>query len=271
MTGGVELHRIEPGSHVELSKLPTLDTSAAPGDKATTRAALDELTTRLAELQDVLYAESERKLLLVIQGLDTSGKGGIIEHVIGAVNPIGLRITSFKAPTEEELARDYLWRVHANVPAKGEIGVFDRSHYEDVLAARVEGIVPKARWKRRYDHIVGFERLLADEGTTIVKVLLHLSRAEQKRRLEARLAEPHKRWKFNPDDLTTRAKWDDYQAAFEDALERTAQPHAPWHVIPADRKWYARWAVATILVARLEAMDLRWPEPPDLTDVVIPD
>ena len=149
--------------------------------------------------------------------------------------------------------------------------MFDRSHYEDVLAVRVEGLVPEERWTRRYAHITAFERLLADEGTTIVKVLLHLSKAEQKRRLEARLAEPHKRWKFNADDLRTRAKWDDYQAAFEEALERTAEPHAPWHVVPADKKWYARWAVATILVATLEAMDLRWPEPEDLSGVVIPD
>jgi PPK2 family polyphosphate:nucleotide phosphotransferase len=269
MADGRDLHRVEPGNRVDLSELPTLDTSAAPGDKAVTRAALGDLKDRLADLQDVLYAERERKVLLVVQGLDTAGKGGILEHVIGAVNPIGVRITSFKAPTEEELARDYLWRVHAQVPARGELGVFDRSHYEDVLAARVEGLVPKARWERRYDHIRAFEQLLADEGTTIVKVLLHLSKAEQKRRLEARLARPHKRWKFNPEDLRTRARWDDYQAAFEDAVERTGTPWAPWYVVPADKKWYARWAVASILVATLEAMDLRWPEPGDLADVVI--
>ena len=269
MADGRELHRVEPGSRVDLSKVPTLDTSAAPGGKATTRRALQELTGRLADLQDVLYAEGERKVLLVVQGLDTSGKGGIIEHVIGAVNPIGLRITSFKAPSHEELARDYLWRVHANVPAKGELGVFDRSHYEDVLAVRVEGLVPEEQWRRRYDHITAFERLLADEGTTIVKVLLHLSKAEQKARLEARLAEPHKRWKLNPEDLRTRDRWDEYQAAFEEAVERTGTPWAPWHVVPADKKWYARWAVATVLVATFEAMDLRWPDPPDLSGVVI--
>ena len=259
MSDGAELHRVEPGSKVHLSKLPTDDPSAAPGNKAVTLEALDDLTDRLAELQEVLYAERERKVLLVIQGLDTSGKGGIIEHVIGAANPMGLRLTSFKAPTVEEQARDYLWRIHAKVPAAGEIGVFDRSHYEDVLAARVEGIVPKERWKRRYDHIVGFERLLADEGTTIVKVLLHLSRDEQKRRLAARLAEPHKRWKFNPDDLRTRARWDDHQAAFEDAIERTAQPHAPWHVIPADRKWYRNWAACTIVADAMATLDLAYP------------
>jgi PPK2 family polyphosphate:nucleotide phosphotransferase len=271
MADGLELHRIEPGRGIDLSKLPTLDTSAAPGDKAVTVAALEGLAQRLAELQEVLYAERRRRVLVVLQGLDTAGKGGIIEHVIGAVNPVGLRVTSFKAPTEEERARDYLWRVHAHVPASGELGVFDRSHYEDVLAVRVEGLVPKAQWKRRYAHIRAFERLLADEGTTIVKVLLHLSRGEQKRRLEARLSEPHKRWKLNPEDLRTRERWDDHQAAFEDAIVRTATPHAPWHVVPADSKWYARWAVATILVARLEALDLRWPEPPDLSGFVVPD
>ena len=260
MADARDLHRVEPGSRVDLSELPTLDTSAAPGDKATTEGALRDLQDRLAELQDVLYAEHEHKVLLVIQGLDTAGKGGIIEHVVGAVNPIGVRITSFKAPTDEELARDYLWRVHANVPAKGELGVFDRSHYEDVLAVRVEGLVPTAQWQRRYEHIAAFERLLADEGTTIVKVLLHLSKAEQKRRLDARRAQPHKRWKFNPEDLRTRERWDEYRTAFEDMLERTGTAWAPWHVVPADKKWYARWAVATVLVATLEALDLRYPE-----------
>jgi PPK2 family polyphosphate:nucleotide phosphotransferase len=260
MADGRELHRVEPGSRVDLSELPTLDTSAAPGDKAATRVALRDLKDRLADLQDILYAGREHKVLLVLQGLDTSGKGGIIDHVIGAVNPIGLRITSFKAPTDQELARDYLWRVHAEVPAKGELGVFDRSHYEDVLAVRVEGLVPEAQWQRRYDHIVAFERLLADEGTTIVKVLLHLSKEEQEERLEARRARPEKRWKLNPEDLRTRERWDEYQAAFEDAIERTGTLQAPWHVVPADKKWYARWAVATVLVATLEAMDLRWPE-----------
>ena len=269
MADGATLHRVEPGTKVDLSRLPTLDTSAAPGDKDATLAALDDLKERLHDLQEVLYAEQRRRVLLVVQGLDTSGKGGILEHVVGAVNPIGVRLTSFKAPSKEELSRDYLWRVHANVPKAGELGVFDRSHYEDVIAARVEGIVPEDVWQRRYDHIVGFERLLADEGTVLVKVLLHLSKDEQRRRLEARLEEPHKRWKFNPDDLRTRSRWDEYQVAMAEAVERTALPHAPWHVVPADRKWYARWAVATVLVATLEAMDLRWPDPGDLSDVVI--
>ena len=247
----------------------TDDTSAAPGDKAATLAAFEALTARLDELQEVLYAEHRRRVLLVLQGLDTSGKGGIVEHVIGAMHPIGVRITSFKAPTADELAHDFLWRVHENVPAAGELGVFDRSHYEDVLAVRVEGLVPKAVWRRRYAHIVGFERMLADEGTTIVKVLLHVSKAEQKRRLEARLAEPHKRWKFNPDDLRARARWDDYQTAFEDASSARAGRTRPGTSSLRTGSGTARWAVATILVATLEAMDLRWPEPPDLSGVTV--
>ena len=271
MAAGSTLHRIEPGAKVHLGKLPTDDASAAPGDKATTTAALDGLRTRLADLQEVLWAERRQRLLVVLQGLDTSGKGGIVSHVFRGVNPAGLRVTSFKAPTEDEQARDYLWRIHAHVPAAGELGIFDRSHYEDVLIARAEDLVPPATWKRRYAHINAFEELLVDEGTTIVKFLLHLSKDEQRRRLQARLDTPEKRWKFRQDDLRTRARWDDYEEAFEEALERTSTAHAPWHVVPADRKWYARWAVATVVVATLEGMGLRWPEPEDLSDVVIPD
>ncbi|MEO6318550.1 MAG: PPK2 family polyphosphate kinase [Acidimicrobiales bacterium] len=257
------LHRIDPGTSLDLTSVGTADTSAAPGDKDATKAATVPLVNRLAELQEVLWARRQERVLVVLQGIDTSGKGGTVAHVFGGVNPAGLRVTSFKAPSETELQRDYLWRVHANVPAAGEIGVFDRSHYEDVLAVRVLGLVPEARWRRRFDHINAFEQLLHDEGTTVVKVLLHISKDEQKARLESRLAEPHKHWKFQAGDLHARARWDDYQAAFAEAVERTATEHAPWHVIPADRKWYRNWAVATILVETMEAMDLTWPEPAD--------
>lgn len=270
MADARRLHRIDHGAPVDLKSIDPADTSAAPGDKRATRAATEPLTERLAELQDVLWARRHEKVLVVLQGIDTSGKGGTVKHVLGAVNPAGLQVTSFKAPSESELARDYLWRVHANVPAGGEIGVFDRSHYEDVLAVRVLGLVPEERWRRRYDHIRCFERILADEGTTIVKLLLHISKAEQRSRLEARLDKPHKNWKFEFGDLDARAQWDDYQAAFAEAVERTTAPHAPWHVIPADKKWYRNWAVASILVATLEGMDLSWPEPDDdLSEVVI--
>jgi PPK2 family polyphosphate:nucleotide phosphotransferase len=264
------LHRIEPGSKVDLRALDPADVSAAPGDKQVTNEASAALVERLAELQDILWARQEERLLVVLQGIDTSGKGGTVEHVFGAVNPAGLRVTSFKAPSESELARDYLWRVHANVPQDGEIAVFDRSHYEDVTAVRVLGLLPKKRWKKRYQHIKAFEKLLCDEGTTIVKILLHISKDEQKRRLEARLDEPHKHYKFRLSDLDARKQWDDYEKAFADMVERTSTAHAPWHIIPADKKWYRNWAVATIVTGVLEDMDLTWPESPDdLTGVVI--
>jgi PPK2 family polyphosphate:nucleotide phosphotransferase len=264
------LHRIEPGSVVDLRELDPADTGAAPGGKEETRAATEPLAARLAELQEILWARNEEKVLVVVQGIDTSGKGGTVEHVFGAVNPAGLRVVSFKAPTTTERARDYLWRIHAHVPAAGEIGVFDRSHYEDVLVARVEQLVPEERWRRRYDHINAFEQLLADEGTRIVKLFLHISKDEQRERLQARLDEPEKHWKFKLDDLDARARWDDYEEAFSEAISRTGTSHAPWHVIPADKKWYRNWAVATIMVDTLEAMDLRWPGPAeDLAGVTI--
>jgi len=263
------LHRVEPGTDVNVRRLDAADTSAAPGGKEVTRAAIEPLAERLAELQDLLWARNEEKVLVVLQGMDTSGKGGAVEHVFGAVNPAGLRVVSFKAPTEPELARDYLWRVHQHVPAAGEIGVFDRSHYEDVLIVRVEGLVPKERWQRRFDHINAFEQMLVEEGTTIVKLFLHISADEQRERLQARLDTPEKRWKFKASDLDTRARWDDYEEAFSDALSRTSTERAPWHVIPADKKWYRDWAIATIMVDTLERMDLRWPQPPDLDGIVI--
>ena len=271
MTTPAHLHRIEPGGKVDLPRLDTADVSAAPGDKEATKLATEPLVERLADLQEMLWAGGTERLLVVLQGIDTSGKGGTVEHVLGAVNPTGLRVTSFKAPSSSELTRDYLWRVHAHVPVSGELGVFDRSHYEDVLIVRVDGLVPEARWKRRYDHINAFERLLVDEGTTVVKLFLNISRDEQRERLMSRLAEPHKRWKFKRDDLDVRARWDDYQAAFAEMLERTSTEHAPWHVIPADKKWYRNWAVATILVSALEDLDPKWPEPEEgLGEIVIP-
>lgn len=269
MTSPLQLHRVKPGTKVAFRRLDPADISAAPGDKATTMAATAALAERLAELQDRLWARQQEKLLVVLQGIDTSGKGGTVQHVLGAVNPAGLRVTSFKAPTSTELAHDYLWRVHAVVPAAGEIGVFDRSHYEDVLVPRVEELVPPERWRRRFDHINAFEKMLVDEGTTLVKVFLNISLDEQRERLQARLDEPAKRWKFKLSDLDARAKWDAYQAAYDDMLERTSTEHAPWYVIPANKKWYRNWAVASILVEVLEAMDLSWPEPDDLDGIVV--
>lgn len=264
------LHRIEPGAAVNLEKLSPTDTAAAPGNKVATRAATEPLVARLAELQEMLWARRRETVLVVLQGIDTSGKGGTVEHVFGAVNPAGVRVTSFKAPTEPELARDYLWRVHAHVPSDGEIGVFDRSHYEDVLAVRVLDLVPEAQWRKRYHHINAFEEMLVDEGTTIVKLFLHLSKDEQKARLQARLDRPEKHWKFHRADLDARARWDDWQAAFSEMLSQTSTEHAPWRAIPADEKWYRDWAVATIMVEVLEGMNLTWPESvEDLSGIVV--
>lgn len=264
------LHRVEPGTAVQLAALDPADTSAAPGGKDVTRRASEALAERLAELQEVLWARRDRSVLVVLQGIDTSGKGGTVEHVFGAVNPAGLRVVSFKAPTRTELERDYLWRIHSQVPADGEIGVFDRSHYEDVLAVRVEGLAPEAVWRRRFDHINAFEQLLTDEGTTVVKLFLHISKDEQAERLRARLREPEKHWKLRVEDLDARARWDDYEAAFSEAITRTSTEHAPWYVVPADRKWYRSWAVAAIMVEVLEGLDLRWPDPPPgLADLVV--
>jgi len=270
MGKATRLHRVEPGSKVDLRDIDPGDVSEAPGDKDATKAASEALVERLADLQDLLWARQQERLLVVLQGIDTSGKGGTVEHVFGAVNPAGLHVTSFKAPSESELARDYLWRVHANVPQDGQIAVFDRSHYEDVSAVRVLGLVPEKRWRKRFDHINAFEGLLTDEGTTIVKILLHISKEEQKRRLESRLEEAHKQYKFRLSDLDARKQWDDYQEAFAEMVERTSTDHAPWHIIPADKKWYRNWAVATIVTGVLEEMDLTWPESPDdLTGVVV--
>jgi len=264
------LHHIEPGTQASLADLDPADTSAAPGPKAITAPATEALADRLAELQDLLWARNQEKVLVILQGIDTAGKGGTVEHVFGAVNPAGLRVVSFKAPSEAELARDYLWRIHAQVPVSGEIAVFDRSHYEDVLAVRVEELVPEERWRRRFDHINAFEQLLVDEGTTVVKLFLHISKEEQRARLQARLDQPEKRWKYRASDLDARRRWDDYQAAFEEAISRTSTDHAPWYVIPADKKWYRNWAVASIMVSTLEGLDMTWPEPvEDLSGVVV--
>ncbi|MGV3759443.1 MAG: PPK2 family polyphosphate kinase [Actinomycetota bacterium] len=270
MAPRARLHLVEPGSAVDVTALDAADTRAAPGDKEATKQAGWGLAVRLAELQDVLWASRDGSVLVILQGIDTSGKGGTVEHVFGAVNPAGLRVVSFKAPTRPELERDYLWRIHAQVPADGEIAVFDRSHYEDVLAVRVEGLAPEEVWRRRFEHINAFEKLLVDEGTTVVKLFLHISKEEQAERLQARLDEPDKHWKFRVEDLDARSRWDDYQAAFSEAISRTSTEHAPWYVIPADKKWYRNWAVATIMIDVLEGLDLRFPAPqPGLDAVVI--
>ncbi|PVG82064.1 phosphate--nucleotide phosphotransferase [Nocardioides gansuensis] len=255
--------RLPPGP-VELS---AIETDAAPGfdgGKSDGEAALFAMGEELSDLQERLWAErttgSPRRILLVLQGMDTSGKGGTMRHAVGLIDPQGVRITSFKAPTEEERAQDFLWRIRKAVPEPGYVGVFDRSHYEDVLIARVRDLAPPEEIERRYGAINDFEAELVAGGVALVKCMLHISAHEQKERLQERLDNPEKHWKFNPGDLDERARWHAYQEAYEIALERTNSEAAPWHVIPSDKKWYRNLAVGQLLLDTLRGMDLRWPE-----------
>ena len=265
-----ERYRIEPGTPVDLDAWDPDDTATFDGGKKEARRRLAGLVDRLAELQELLWAEDRHKLLIVIQAMDTGGKDGAIRRVFTGVNPQGVRVANFKAPSKEELAHDYLWRIHAEVPARGEIVIFNRSHYEDVLIVRVLGLVEEAVWSRRYDHINDFERMLADEGTTILKFYLHISKDEQRERLQARLDEPEKNWKFNTGDLDHRRRWDDYMEAFETVLSRTSTAHAPWYIVPANRKWYRDLVMVETIVDTLEGLQMRYPEPePGLEELVI--
>ncbi|MFE9353337.1 PPK2 family polyphosphate kinase [Streptomyces olivaceoviridis] len=260
-----ELLRLPPGERVDLSQYDARATPGAPdGGKQAAQAAADRMGKQLARLQERLWAAAtagdHRRVLLVLQGMDTSGKGGTVKHVIGQLNPSGCRITAFKAPTEEEREHDFLWRVRRALPEPGEIGIFDRSHYEDVLIARVRHLARPAEIGSRYGLINDFERSLAEDGVTLVKCFLHLSYDEQRRRLLRRLDRPDKHWKFTPGDIDERALWPDYQAAYELALERCAAPYAPWYLVPADRKWYRDWAISRLLLERLRDLDPRYPE-----------
>jgi PPK2 family polyphosphate:nucleotide phosphotransferase len=219
---------------------------------------------RLGDLQERLWAEGRRAVLIVLQGIDASGKDGTIRRVMSAFNPQGCTVSSFKVPTPEELAHDFLWRIHRRVPGKGEIGIFNRSHYEDVLVVRVKGLVPAPVWRARYRQIRDFEQLLSETGTTILKFFLHLSPDEQRERFQERYDNPRKRWKFSLGDLEERARWDEYMRAFEDALAKTSTDSAPWYVIPADRNWFRDLAVSTILAETLTEIDPQFPEPADL-------
>jgi PPK2 family polyphosphate:nucleotide phosphotransferase len=266
----MDSHRIKPATRVDLSAYDPRDTSSFEGDKSAGKKELKRLTARLEELQELLYAEGKQKILIVLQAMDTGGKDGVIRHVFEGVNPQGVKVASFKVPTPEELSHDYLWRIHPQTPGRGQIAIFNRSHYEDVLVVRVHGIVAKDVWQRRYDHINAFERLLADEGTTILKFFLHISRDEQRERLESRRDEPHKQWKFNVGDLKERALWGDYMAAYEDVLSRTSTEWAPWYVVPADRKWYRNLVIGTTLVKTLEGLDMHFPPAPEnLKEIVV--
>lgn len=240
--------------------------------KAQAKAEEQVLEERLERLQEMLYADGRYALLVVFQAMDAGGKDGAIRKVFDAVNPQGVRVTSFKQPTPIELAHDYLWRIHQQVPQKGFIGVFNRSHYEDVLIVRVNQLVDESVWKRRYDEINAFEKLLADSGTRILKFFLHISKDEQKKRFEERLSNPEKHWKFSKADLSVREKWDDYMRAYEDAISLCNTSYAPWHIVPANAKWYRDLIITKTIVDTLEGMGLRYPEAePDLDQVVIPD
>ncbi|MFD3511540.1 polyphosphate kinase 2 family protein [Streptomyces sp. NPDC058657] len=256
--------RLPPGAPVDLSSYAPDATPVGPRDKAAGVADTARTGPLLGELQERLYAASTagdtRRVLLVLQGMDTSGKGGTVKHVIGQFNPSGCRIRAFKAPTEEERAHSFLWRITKALPEAGEIGIFDRSHYEDVLIGRVRALAPPEEIARRYDHINNFERSLTDSGVSVVKVFLHLGYAQQKRRLLERLDNPAKYWKFSPGDIEERALWPAYQQAYEIALQRCSTPAAPWYLVPADRKWYRNWAVGNLMREHLEAMDPQYPK-----------
>ncbi len=251
--------RLRPGERVSLADHDAGSTAGMPGDRQATIDQLGILSDELFALQDKLWAEARRSLLVVLQGLDASGKDGSIKHVFRGVNPQATRVASFRQPTPEELAHDFLWRVHRRVPAAGEIGVFNRSHYEDVLVTRVHGLVPEEVWRDRYDRINAFEASLARAGTTIVKFFLHVSFEEQGRRLQERLDRHDKVWKARPSDFAERARWDDYQTAYAEALERTSTEVAPWYVVPADHKWFRNWVISRVLIDTLDDMDPKYP------------
>jgi PPK2 family polyphosphate:nucleotide phosphotransferase len=254
-----------PVGHVDMSTFDPAAKAGFPGDKQDAPAITDALAPELSDLQERLFAAGRveesrtQRILVVLQGMDTSGKGGVIRHAIGMVDPQGVKIKAFKAPTEEERAHHYLWRIERELPPPGLIGIFDRSHYEDVLVVRVHNLVEESVWSQRYDEINAWEEDLVDQGIVLIKCFLNISSAEQKQRLIARLEDPTKHWKYNPGDVDERAKWPAYQEAYRAVLERCNTERAPWYVIPSDRKWYRNWAVAQLLVEHLRALGLQWP------------
>jgi PPK2 family polyphosphate:nucleotide phosphotransferase len=252
--------QVKPGAQLKLSDYDPEDTGLSSGREAA-KAEIEKDIQRLAELQEVLYAEDKRSLLIILQAMDAGGKDGTIKHVFRGVNPQGCEVTSFKAPSAEELDHDFLWRIHKAFPRKGHIGIFNRSQYEDVLVVRVHNLVPKQVWKERYDQINRFERLLTEMGTVILKFFLHIGKDEQKKRFQERLADPRKNWKFSEVDLRERELWEEYQRAYEDALTKCSTEWAPWYVIPSDHKWYRNWLVARTIVQTLDSLDLKFPAP----------
>ena len=260
--------KLEPGEKV---KLRDIDPGATPdfrGSKAAAEQKREKMRVTLDELQELMWAEHRRRLLIVLQGMDTSGKDGAIRYLMDGFDAAGVRVASFKKPTPPELEHDFLWRIHSQVPGDGEIVVFNRSHYEDVLVVRVHELVPEEVWRKRYQQINDFERMLVESGTTILKFFLHISKEEQKKRLEERVADPKKRWKFNAGDLDERKLWNEYQKAYEDALEKTTTDHAPWYVIPANRKWYRNYAIGSVVIETMKNFGMSYPHV-ELANIVI--
>ncbi len=267
---GPSRYRVAPGAGIRLAELDP-DETEGYGGKGDVRDELAAHRDRIAELQARLFAEQRRSLLIVLQALDTGGKDGAIKGVFRGVNPQGCHVWSFRVPSPEEASHDFLWRYHHKAPARGMIAIFNRSHYEDVLAVRVKGLVGEEVWRPRYEAIRDFERGLAREGVVLLKFFLHITRDEQKRRLERRIQDPAKHWKFNPNDLRERAAWDDYQRAYEDAINATSTDEAPWLVVPANHKWFRNLVLARTIADTLEALDPRYPDPvPDIERFVVP-
>ena len=260
---------VEPGAKVKLSDWDPNDTSGFHGNKDQALIEIEKFNRRLEELHEVLYAEHKYKVLIILQAMDTGGKDGTIRHVFEGVNPQGARVANFKQPTAAELDHDYLWRIHRQVPAKGELVIFNRSHYEDVLVVRVHKLVPPEEWKPRFDQINAFEQMLAEEGTTILKFYLHIDQDEQKKRLQARLDNPDKHWKFRLGDLHERKLWPDYMQAYEDVLNKTSTRTAPWYIVPANHKWYRDLVISSILVHKLEELKMKFPESEENLDGIV--
>ncbi len=265
-----DTHRLSPSTPIRIDEVSSRGKDFHD-DRDEAEKEFYSLRDELIEWQRKLYAEGKQKLLVVLQAMDAGGKDGTIRHTFKGVNPQGVRVTSFKQPSEVELAHDFLWRVHKAVPAKGMIGVFNRSHYEDVLVVRVHNIVPKSVWKPRYEVINQFEKHLVDSGTTILKFFLHISKKEQRERMQDRLDQPDKHWKFDVGDLNKRAQWDDYQLAFQDMLNNCTTEHAPWYLIPADQKWYRNLAIMRTMVDTLKEMNPQYPKSEDLSGIKIND
>ena len=258
-----ETYRVPVKGKIKLKDYDPNDSRLFEGNKKDSKEALLKLNTELAALQEQLYAEGKHRLLIVLQAMDTGGKDGVIRAVFEGVNPQGVKVASFKVPTPVELSHDYLWRVHQQTPGKGEMVIFNRSHYEDVLVVRVHQLVPEEVWSRRYQHIREFERLLADEGTTVLKFYLHIDLQEQAQRFLARVEDPTKQWKFNPGDLDERERWEEYMKAYEDMLNQTSTDWAPWYIIPANKKWYRNWLISKIVIKTLKDLDMRYPAAPE--------